>query len=194
MDLLWCDFINTEWRDWRGGSRHQEKLSDEPHMKRLLDKWGLDAPLPLAGEELAALQEFRAALRRMAEAVSQGLVLDTADVELLNRCLSSGPTVRRFAVEAGEKDAAVYRLETRPAGSGWEQAAAEVAASFAGTLAERDPARIRICGNADCGWVFYDDTRSRTKRYCEDSACGNLMKVRRFRSKRKREGTPEADS
>ncbi|UOK61501.1 CGNR zinc finger domain-containing protein [Paenibacillus sp. OVF10] len=33
--------------------------------------------------------------------------------------------------------------------------------------------------------MFYDDTRSRTQKYCDDKMCGNLMKVRRFRAKRK---------
>jgi predicted RNA-binding Zn ribbon-like protein len=41
--------------------------------------------------------------------------------------------------------------------------------------------------NADCLWVYYDDTRNRSKRYCDDKACGNLMKVRRFRARKKAE-------
>ncbi|WP_141639042.1 CGNR zinc finger domain-containing protein, partial [Paenibacillus riograndensis] len=39
--------------------------------------------------------------------------------------------------------------------------------------------------NPDCLWVYYDDTRNRSKRYCDDKMCGNLMKVRRFRARKK---------
>lgn len=183
MELLWCDFINTEWRDWRGGDRYEDRLVNGPHMSKFLNRWGLEAPLPLTDEMLAELQEFRAALRRMAESVSQGRALEASSVDLLNRCLSGGLSVRRMTVEDGESP--LYRFESVPAGSGWAQAKAEIAGSFAGTLSANEPSRIRICCNPDCLWVFYDDTRSRTKRYCEDSACGNLMKVRRFRAKRK---------
>ncbi len=61
---------------------------------------------------------------------------------------------------------------------------AEIVSDFVHTVLDRDIHRIRICDNPDCRWVFYDDTRSRTKRYCEDKTCGNLMKVRRFRAKK----------
>jgi predicted RNA-binding Zn ribbon-like protein len=63
---------------------------------------------------------------------------------------------------------------------------AEIAASFAHTLAEGDTKRIRICENRDCRWVFYDTTRNYSKRYCDEKACGNLMKVRKFRERQRR--------
>ncbi|MDT3426149.1 putative RNA-binding Zn ribbon-like protein [Paenibacillus forsythiae] len=49
----------------------------------------------------------------------------------------------------------------------------------------KKPSRFRICDNPDCRWAYYDDTRNRSKRYCDDKACGNLMKVRRFRARKK---------
>ncbi|MNI89783.1 CGNR zinc finger [compost metagenome] len=69
----------------------------------------------------------------------------------------------------------------------WTQVMAEVAASLAKTLIDGEIGRIRVCDNPDCRWVFYDDTRNRTKKYCEDKTCGNLMKVRRFRARKKQE-------
>ena len=63
----------------------------------------------------------------------------------------------------------------------------EIASSFAAFLVEGDPDRLKLCDNPDCQWVFYDTTRRRTRRWCED-ACGNLMKVRRFRAKKRKGG------
>ncbi|MNW66741.1 CGNR zinc finger [compost metagenome] len=62
---------------------------------------------------------------------------------------------------------------------------AEIASSFAAALVEKETSRFRICENPDCLWVYYDDTRNRSKRYCDDKLCGNLMKVRRFRARKK---------
>ena len=44
-------------------------------------------------------------------------------------------------------------------------------------------ARIRACAAADCGWWFLDDTKNRSRRWCDMKICGNREKLRRFRSK-----------
>ena len=42
-------------------------------------------------------------------------------------------------------------------------------------------ARVRLCADASCGWLFLDTTRNRTRRWCDMKECGNRNKVRRFR-------------
>ena len=44
-------------------------------------------------------------------------------------------------------------------------------------------ARIRACAASDCGWWFLDDTKNRSRRWCDMKICGNREKLRRFRSK-----------
>jgi predicted RNA-binding Zn ribbon-like protein len=44
-------------------------------------------------------------------------------------------------------------------------------------------ARIRACAASDCGWWFVDDTKNRSRRWCDMKICGNREKLRRFRSK-----------
>jgi predicted RNA-binding Zn ribbon-like protein len=43
--------------------------------------------------------------------------------------------------------------------------------------------RLKICGNPDCERLFFDTSKNRTGRWC-DEACGNRMRVRRFRAAR----------
>lgn len=87
-----------------------------------------------------------------------------------------------------------YRLRLGPARTGLEAVLSDIAASFAEVLVEGDPSRIKICEDPDCKWVFYDHSRNRTRRWCEGaSACGNLLKVRRFRERKKKAAT-EASS
>jgi len=44
-------------------------------------------------------------------------------------------------------------------------------------------ARVRRCGNSTCYWLFLDETKNHSRRWCEMASCGNLMKVRRHRER-----------
>jgi predicted RNA-binding Zn ribbon-like protein len=46
-----------------------------------------------------------------------------------------------------------------------------------------DLSRLHVCPGDDCGWLFEDTTRNRSRQWCDMGDCGNLAKVRRFRSK-----------
>jgi predicted RNA-binding Zn ribbon-like protein len=41
-----------------------------------------------------------------------------------------------------------------------------------------------------CGWVFYDRSKNRSRRWCEQATCANLMKVRRFHQKHRQKMSP----
>jgi hypothetical protein len=47
-----------------------------------------------------------------------------------------------------------------------------------------EKARLRACGNRRCGWLFVDRSANGRRRWCDPKACGNRMKVRRFRARR----------
>jgi predicted RNA-binding Zn ribbon-like protein len=47
-------------------------------------------------------------------------------------------------------------------------------------------ARLRRCGNATCYWLFIDEAKNASRRWCEMASCGNLMKVRRHRTRARR--------
>ncbi len=38
--------------------------------------------------------------------------------------------------------------------------------------------RIKICPN--CHWLYYDESRNRSRRWCDMSVCGNRAKARRY--------------
>ena len=56
-----------------------------------------------------------------------------------------------------------------------------VASSAAELLTLGDLTRLRQCAGDDCGWIFEDTSRNRSRRWCEMRDCGNAAKVRRFR-------------
>jgi predicted RNA-binding Zn ribbon-like protein len=47
-------------------------------------------------------------------------------------------------------------------------------------------ARLRRCGSPTCYWLFLDETKNCSRRWCEMASCGNLMKVRRHRANQHR--------
>lgn len=43
--------------------------------------------------------------------------------------------------------------------------------------------RVRQCEGAGCAWLFLDTSKSRTRRWCDMSVCGNRAKARRFQAR-----------
>ncbi len=190
--MLWLDFLNTDYHDWRGTGKDEDRLERVDMVKRLLDTWQLSAPIPMSALELKEMRELRRWLRQLTEQLVRGGTLTPEDLAKLNGYMETFRVSYRLEVEASRESGNEIhrprlRLKEEQLGQGWAEVQGAVAASFARMLAHNEPGRIRICDNPDCLWVFYDDTRSRTKRFCDDTMCGNLMKVRRFRAKRKPE-------
>ncbi|MGH7001910.1 MAG: CGNR zinc finger domain-containing protein, partial [Stellaceae bacterium] len=49
--------------------------------------------------------------------------------------------------------------------------------SAADLLAGRQTERLRLCANQKCLWLFLDDSKSATRRWCSMQACGNRAKA-----------------
>ena len=45
--------------------------------------------------------------------------------------------------------------------------------------------RVKICSGDDCGWLFLDTSKNKSRQWCDMKDCGNLAKVRRFRERQK---------
>ena len=45
--------------------------------------------------------------------------------------------------------------------------------------------RLRVCANDECAWVFYDRSRNQQGSWCDMAVCGNRLKNRRLRARRR---------
>ncbi|MDI6870551.1 MAG: CGNR zinc finger domain-containing protein [Bacillota bacterium] len=181
MKFAFLELLNSDWHDYRGSGRSEDRIEDPSWLDRFLSRWGwktVGLPDRAGRDDLRAL---RSLLRRLSEDFSTGRHPSEQDLAALNAVLAKTPTVQRVT-RAGE---AGYRVEQVPLQKDWDWVLGEIAASFVELLVHHDPRRIKVCENPDCGWVFYDESRSRTRRWCDARGCGNLLKVRRFRRRRR---------
>jgi predicted RNA-binding Zn ribbon-like protein len=180
MTAIWLEFVNSEAHDALGQGRDEDRLEKPGWLEAFRSRWGL--PALDAGDEgvRAALRGLRGVIRRSALRLAAGKDIRPADVGALNQALRAQPVVSQLKRKQGQG----LRLELVPVTGGLEAALHAIARSFAEFLCEGERARLRVCENPDCQWLFYDTTRSRTRRWCADS-CGNLIKVRRFRQRRR---------
>ncbi len=178
MDTIYLDFINSEFRDFRG-RWVRDDLQQPGWLAQFLVKWGLQVDRPPDAATLTTLVALRALLRSIIETLTAEKIADH-DQAALNAVLLKMPLNRRLV-----KDTAGYRLEMVPLKKDWDWVQAEIAASFAHLLAHQDSRRLKICANTNCRGVFYDESKSRTRLYCTSDKCANLLKARRFRASHK---------
>ena len=73
-----------------------------------------------------------------------------------------------------------WSLEFVAREGGLEWLLAAIARSAAELLVEGSRAPIRRCANPSCRLFFYDDSRTRRRRWCSMAVCGNRHKVAAF--------------
>jgi predicted RNA-binding Zn ribbon-like protein len=115
----------------------------------------------------------------MLDKISAGNILVKADIDLINNYMIGTSFYRQLQSEEG-----CYRLYDIPEAHIWSWFMAEVAASLSRLCSSDAVKSLRICQNPKCGWFFVDESKSKNRKWCDDT-CATLMKVRRFRQKQK---------
>ncbi len=65
-----------------------------------------------------------------------------------------------------------------------------VARSATYLVLTEDPHRVKQCSGADggCGWLFYDESKNGSRRWCSMEGCGSHAKMRRYRARKRPTG------
>ncbi|WP_214411952.1 CGNR zinc finger domain-containing protein [Sphaerisporangium fuscum] len=72
-----------------------------------------------------------------------------------------------------------------PSASVAERLAADCGVALAHLLVEGEWERMRTCAAPDCEKVFVDESRNRSRVYCDSRTCGNRMHVAAYRARRR---------
>jgi predicted RNA-binding Zn ribbon-like protein len=144
-----------------GGSRTRVTEAALPDAATADRQLGALISQPVTEADLPSLRNLQRAAARAADALLAGEIPDCAAVNAVAR----GSTGRAEIVVSGGE-----LRERMVWGDG--TAAAELARRLVGELAALDPSRLRRCARPECDLVFYDTTRSRTRRWHAEDPCG----------------------
>lgn len=141
----------------------------------------------LTGIEVSAGQRERALVLRAG--LRERLLLNNAgegDAEVIARAEAMlGEVLLRVSLGRDPEPAAPL---VPVAYNDFDVALGRIAAAWAHTVFSGDWRRLKQCPDHSCGWVFWDATRSRTRRWCTMRVCGNRAKTRAYAERRRSAG------
>jgi predicted RNA-binding Zn ribbon-like protein len=70
-----------------------------------------------------------------------------------------------------------------PAASGFATIAARTLAIVERAQADGSWDRMKACAADSCRWAFYDQSRNRSRQWCDMAVCGNRAKARSYRKR-----------
>jgi predicted RNA-binding Zn ribbon-like protein len=143
-----------------------------------------------AAEAYRAAMELREAVYRLFRSIARGETSDKMDLTVLNRVLASARRAQELVVGSPNFD---WRFSRH--GIGLDLPVYAVAISASELLTHEDVSRIGECPPPDgCGWLFYDATKNRSRRWCSMEYCGATSKLKRYKAKHGKGARSESSS
>ncbi len=186
------DFTNTS--SGRGWPTHQEHLRSARnvvdwarHAKVLGPadaEWlhaAVDSDHELARRLLRRALELRENVYAIAVEVAARRPAPKAGVEALARTHAACLACAKLTPFEGR-----YVWSWTPRESAVEAVLGPIALSALTTLTQEDLSRIKQCQGEKCGWLFFDTTKNKSRRWCEMEICGNRAKQRRHSARIRR--------
>jgi predicted RNA-binding Zn ribbon-like protein len=180
------DFTNTS--SGRGWPTHQEHLRSAENVVA----WARHAKLlgPADGEWLhgAVAADEALARRLLRRALDLREALHAIGVAVAAGDAAPAPEVARLAKEHAAcvacaqltPDGGRYVWSWMPREAPVEALLGPIALSALATLGQADLTRVKRCEGEKCGWLFFDTTKNKSRRWCEMEICGNRAKQKRL--------------
>jgi predicted RNA-binding Zn ribbon-like protein len=131
-----------------------------------------------AAAVLARAKDFREALNGLAQAIDAGRQPSADVLKTIGECLATAYANGRLVPHEG----ALQWVAS--AEDDLERVVWEIGRAAGRLVVSPRLARVRACAAGDCGWWFVDDTKNRSRRWCDMTLCGNREKLRRFRARK----------
>jgi predicted RNA-binding Zn ribbon-like protein len=173
----WFDLVNSE--EWDTYGNRIDHFHNPAWLPFFVRRWKFRKPQE-SKFPVASWANLRNALRGICQAAAAGKAIAVADLHALNQAMSVSGKQQLAQGQNG------LQLEFVTEASGWKKLLAETAKSFADLLSQGELARIKICRSPECRWVFYDQTKAKSRCWCDDKICGNRARVRRSRMRQLR--------
>ncbi|HEX9747688.1 MAG TPA: ABATE domain-containing protein [Methylomirabilota bacterium] len=134
-----------------------------------------------AADALAQTRSLREALYGLFSDRAAGLPAPTSNLHTINKAI--GKAMTRAGLSPSARGGFEWSWPDAPLGV--DGVAWWVARSAAELLASRDLTGVLECAGYDCGRLFMDGTKNRSRRWCDMASCGNRAKGRRHYERRK---------
>lgn len=175
MDLLCIDFMNSRW--YKSHDMHCEPFSDPDWAAAFFRRWGFSIASGLSDAQLAELLELRDRLLEAVDELEARQSLSAEKIRALNRYLEH--TSFHYQLECG---AGKFTAALQPLRHDWNHVLSQICISFVQFIVMCRVERIKRCKNQECKWVFYDESKNNSRKWCCNT-CASLIKVRQFRKK-----------
>ena len=191
-DDLCLGFANT--LSWRGSANPAEELEDFDKLATWLETSAGFAAGGLKGVRAAAhgrrkdkaAQLFaeaialRETIYRLFSALAAGHAVSDGDFAALRKALAAAPQRTELVRADGRYGWRVGTLRLAA-----PDLLASVLWSAADLMLTADRRRVRQCANEKCLWLFVDNSKTGTRRWCDMGSCGNRAKAQRHYHRQK---------
>lgn len=143
----------------------------------LLSLWAEGRPREAAVVHATALS-LRASIYAVASALVDGLQPDPSDLDVITRISGRARAAGQFVFD-GEG----FRWSWENLADDTERPLWQLADAAIELFTREDLTRLRICAANDCGWIFLDETKNRSRKWCDMATCGNRAKAARYRER-----------
>jgi hypothetical protein len=166
-----AELINT------GRSADGEGLRDVADVQAFGDRYAFHGNV--AGpKDVPRLREHRARLDAIAASCESG---GETTIGMLNALLAETGAIPQIVAHDGRGP---HIHVSRPAAPMADRITAHLAMGLAELLVSGESGRLRSCASPACRDVFLDESRNRSRRYCDSRTCGNRLHVAAYRARK----------
>lgn len=176
MEFFCFDFINKQWD--KNSPPCKQLLEAREWTGEFLKKWNIDLDFSLTENEYSQLVKLREKLAEAIEEVISQKKISPQKLMELNDFLAA--ISLKYSIEYNCDQV----LQLQPINKDFDFIIFKVMSSFVEVLTKYDIDRIRKCQNPDCWWIFYDQSKNNSRKWCCNK-CSSLIKVRKYREKHK---------
>jgi predicted RNA-binding Zn ribbon-like protein len=127
-----------------------------------------------SSSRLRAARDLRAGLRASAGG-NAGLAVDATELETGSAALARA-RLQAVLSRQGEPTIVV-------AGDEFDAVLGDIAVAFVTAALTGRWVRVKACANEECRFVFWDDSRNASRRWCDMQRCGSRQKMRTYRTR-----------
>ncbi len=182
---LALDFANTA--SGRGDSTQQDHLQRPEHVAQWAARARVLAPddaqwlaqaaadRALGARLLTEALSLREDVYQLGAAIAAGRPAPPERIESLTRTHARALTRAKLTPIAGN-----FAWAWPPRDAPVEAVLGPISLSALTLLQQADLTRVKQCQGEKCGWLFFDATKNKSRRWCEMEVCGNRAKQKRF--------------